>query len=150
MKPGPGSYHGADALKKKVKVLWKYTQPSELEPRISRNLSLSSLKEYAEKRDRMPGPGFYKRTDSYEGFPKPYRNGVPLSRDSSERCKLILGDNVSPGPGKYKAALASHKLNSCSWMIKMPRTFGSSKRPMNLYANDSSHIKVPGPTRYQS
>lgn len=112
MKPGPASYRFADTLKKRVKVLWKYTQPSDFEPRISRNLSVKSLKQYAENRDFIPGPGFYRtnNTTSCESISRPYSRGVPMSRDSSERCKLVIRDNVSPGPSKYQASLASQRL----------------------------------------
>jgi hypothetical protein len=52
---------------------------------------------------------------------RPYERGVPLNKDQSERCQLIVGDNISPGP-IYNPQISAEKLKACSW-LHHPQTF---------------------------
>ena len=73
---------------------------------------------------------------------------MPLNRDTSERCQLIIGDNVSPGPLRYNVQLSDQRMKSCIW-VRSPLKKQSFDKSRRFFDPRSSNLVVPDPQKYQ-
>lgn len=68
-----------------------------------------------------------------------------MNKDKSERCKLVLGDNSSPGPSKYTPSEASLKLKNSPWLAHPKQTFAHSKRTLNALRSNQNFLTYETP-----